>query len=87
MSRLVGKDCNFCEHWSRYHRNQPGDFSGVEIYSLDQADDPGPREDGYPLLRKLEDRWMVDMGSLGTLDPLQGFNKKDNATAKAFKLI
>ena len=84
MSRLVGKDFNFCEHWSRYHRNHPQDFSGVEIYFLDQVDDPGPREEGYPQLRKLEDRWMVDMGSLGTLDPVQGCNKKDDAAAKAW---
>jgi hypothetical protein len=84
MSRLVGKDCTFSEHWSRYHRNHPQDFSGVEIYFLDQFDDPDPREEGYPHLRKLEDRWMVDMGSMGTLDQVQGCNKKDDAAAKAW---
>ena len=56
----------------------------MEIYFLDQVDDPGPREEGYPNLRKLEEWWMVDMGSLGTLDPLQGCNKKDDAAAKAW---
>ena len=84
MSKLVGKDCNFCEHWKRYHTDDPTDFSRVEIYFLDQVDDPGPKDDCYPLLRKLEDRWMVDMGSLGTLDPFQGCNKKDDAAAKAW---
>ena len=32
----------------------------------------------------LGNRWMVDMGSLGTLDPVQGCNKKDDAAAKAW---
>ena len=84
MCKLVGRDCNFCEHWTRYHADNPADFSGVEIYFLDQVDDPGAREDGYPHLRRIEDRWMVDMGSLGTLDPVQGCNKKDDAAAKAW---
>ena len=76
MCKLVGKDCNFCEHWTRYHADNPADFSGVEIYFLDQVDDSGARGDGYPHLRRIEDRWMVDMGSLGTLDPVQGCNKE-----------
>lgn len=84
MTRLVGKDCNFCEHWSRYHRDNPTDFSGVEIYLLDKVEDAGRKEDGYPNLRKLEDKWMVNMGSLGTIDPIQGCNKKDDAAAKAW---
>merc|ERR1712208_49525 len=84
MTRLVGKDCNFCEHWSRYHRDNPTDFSGVEIYLLDKVEDAGRKEDGYPNLKKLEDKWMVNMGSLGTIDPIQGCNKKDDAAAKAW---
>ena len=76
MTRLTGKDCNFCEHWKRFHRDAPEDFSGVEIYFLDQVDDPGPREEGYPNLRKLEEWWMVDMGSLGTLDPYRDVTRK-----------
>ena len=64
--------------------NHPEDFPGVEIYFLGQVDDPGPREEGYPHLKKLEDKWMVDMGSLGTLNPLKGCNKKDDAAAKAW---
>ena len=49
------------------------------------SDDPGSRADGYPVLRHLEDQWMVQMGSLGTLDPYQGCNKKDDARADAWK--
>ena len=84
MTRLVGKCCNFCEHWSRHHRANPTDLSGVEIYFLDAVEDAGPKEDGYPILRRKEDRWMVDLGSLGSLDPTQGCNKKDDAAAKAW---
>ena len=84
MTRLVGKCCNFCEHWSRHHRANPRDLSGVEIYFVDSVKNPGSRDDGYPQLRKLEERWMVDLGSLATLDPLQGCNKRDDAAARAW---
>ena len=56
----------------------------MEIYLLDKVEDAGRKEDGYPNLRKLEDKWMVNMGSLGTIDPIQGCNKKDDAAAKAW---
>ena len=49
------------------------------------CDDPGSRTDGYSVLRHKEDQWMVQMGSLGTLDPYQGCNKKDDARADAWK--
>ena len=42
----------------------------------------GPKEEGYPILRNLEERWMVDLGSLGTLDQVQGCNIRDDAAAK-----
>ena len=67
MTRLVGKCCNFCEHWSQHHIDNPRDLSGVEIYFLDSVDNAGEKEDGYPNLRRLEERWMVDLGSLGVL--------------------
>ena len=38
---------------------------------------------GYPALRHLEEQWMVQMGSLGALDPVQGWNKRDDAKAGA----
>ena len=84
MTRLVGKCCHFCEHWSRYHRANPRDLSGIEIYFLDSVQYAGPKEEGYPILRNLEERWMVDLGSLGTLDPVQGCNIRDDAAAKAW---
>ena len=84
MTRLVGKCCNFCEHWSRYHTDNPRDLSGVEIYFLDSVENAGEREDGYPNLRRLEERLMVDRGSLGVLDPLQGCNKRDDTAARAW---
>ena len=39
----------------------------------------------YPFLRKLEEKWMVNMGSLASLDPKQGWNKRDDAKAKAWR--
>ena len=62
----------------------PRDLSGVEIYFVDSVENPGSREDGYPHLRRLEERWMVDLGSLATLDPLQGCNRRDDAAARAW---
>ena len=85
MTRLVGKCCNFCEHWSRHHSANPSDLSGIEIYFLDSEENPGSKEDDYPKLRKLEERWMVDMGALASLDPVQGTNIRDDAAARAWR--
>jgi hypothetical protein len=51
---------------------------------LDSVENAGEREDGYPNLRRLEGRQMVDLGSFGVLDPLQGCNKRDDAAARAW---
>ena len=83
MSRGVGKDCGVCEHWATFHRNQLQDFSKLQIYFLDSCEDPGRREDDYPNLKRLEERWMVTLGSLATLDPVAGMNKRDDAKAGA----
>ena len=83
MSRGLGKDCGFCEHWARHHKNDLTDMSSIKIYFLDHCEDPGRKEDDYPNLKKLEERWMVSLGSLGNLDPVQGCNKRDDARAKA----
>ena len=82
----AGKGRNYCEQWSRHHRHRhsPRDPSFIEIYFLDSVENPGSKEDGYPQLMKLEERWMVDLGSLATLDPLKGSNKRDDAAAKAW---
>ena len=83
MTRGVGKDCGFCEHWARYHRNQLQDLSMLQVYFLDTCEDPGRREDDYPNLKRLEERWMVTLGSLGSMDPAQGCNTRDDAKVGA----
>ncbi len=83
MTRGVGKDCGFCEHWARHHRNQLQDLSMLQVYFLDSVADPGRKQDDYPHLKRLEEKWMVTLGSLGTMDPAQGCNKRDDAKAGA----
>ena len=55
----------------------------ISIYFLDSCEDPGRKEDDFPHLKKLEERWMVTMGSLASLDPAAGMNKRDDAKAGA----
>ena len=50
----------------------------LKIYFLDSCENPGRRED--PNLKRLEERWMV---TLGSLDPVAGMNKRDDARAGA----
>ena len=85
MLKGDGTDCHFCEHWAIYHKNDLQDLSGIQIYFLDSCEDPGPAEEDYPLLRKLEEKWMVNMGSLASLDPNQGCNKRNEAKAKSWR--
>ena len=47
------------------------------IYLL--YEDSGRIGDDYPNLKKLEERWMISLGSLGNLDSVQGGNKRDDA--------
>ena len=58
------------------------DFSSVKIYFLDTCDNPGDLANDYAGLRKVEEKWMVNMGSLCTMDHQQGVNKKDDAKAR-----
>ena len=83
MTRGTGKCCGFCAHWKLHHSHNYQDISKVQIYFLDSCEEPGSKEDGYPALRHLEEQWMVQMGSLGALDPVQGWNKRDDAKAGA----
>ena len=83
LIRGRGKDCGFCENWKVHHNQDYSDLSHVKIHFLDSCVDPGSAADFYPLLRNLEEKWMIQMGSLGALDPVQGCNKKDDAKAKA----
>ena len=85
MIKGVGKCCGFCAHWKTHHKNNYSDLSHLKIYFLDSCENPGSKEEGYPVLRHLEDQWMVQMGSLGAIDPHQGCNKKDDAKADAWK--
>ena len=78
-----GTDCNFCAHWKQYHSADYSDLSSIKIYFLDTCDNPVTHEDDYAGLKKLEEKWMVTMGSLTALDVTQGCNKKDDAKAKA----
>ena len=55
-------------------KNNSGDF--VQGPSRQNRDD-------FPLLKQLEEQWMVSLGSLGSLDPVQGCNRRDEAKAKA----
>ena len=57
----------------------------MKIYFLDSCEDPGPAEEDYPSLIKLEEKWMITLGSLAALDPLQGCNKRDDAKANAWR--
>ena len=52
MSRGLGKDCGFCEHWARHHKNDLTDMSSIKIYFLEHCEDPGRKEDDYPNLKK-----------------------------------
>ena len=83
LTRGTGKCCGFCAHWKVHHSADYKDISKVQIYLLDFCEDPGSKEEDYPALRHLEEQWMVQLGSLGTLDPVQGLNKRDDAKAGA----
>ena len=58
-------------------KNDFTDMSSIKIYLLDE--DSGRNGDDYPNLEKLEERWMISLGSLGNLDSVQGGNKRDDA--------
>ena len=83
LIRGTGKDCGFCEHWALHHKANLQDISKIQIYFLDFCENPGSKDDDYPFLKQLEEKWMVSLGSLGTLDPVQGCNRRDDAKAKA----
>ena len=78
MEQGLGIDCNFCAHWKQFHGPDYTDLSSVKIYFLDTCDNPGTFEDDYAGLKKLEERWMVNMCSLTAMDVHQRCNKKDD---------
>ena len=83
MENLRGEDCGFCKHWRRFHRNDT-DLCNVEITFLDDITDPGPRAEHYPHLKKLEARWMTDLGTLCSINPRSGLNFKDEAKSQGW---
>ena len=38
----------------QYHKDSPDDLSSLRITFLDLTDDPGPREEDFPNLKRLE---------------------------------
>ena len=79
MVKAKGEDCGFCKHWARDHADNPQDLSCVKIVFVDQINDPGAREDDFPNLKKLEGKWMANLGCLVSMDREHGLNIKDDA--------
>ena len=82
MVKLKGEDCGFCRHWSQEHREDPMDLSSLNIVFLDQVNDPGPRDEDFPMLKKLEGKWMANLGCLFSMDRHHGVNIRDDAKPK-----
>ena len=82
MMNGKGEDCGFCKHWTKEHSTSLQDLSPIKITFLDQTDDPGAREDDYPHLKRLEGRWMADLGCLVSMDRVHGLNIRDDAKPK-----
>jgi hypothetical protein len=64
------------------HSNSNHDLSSIKIIFLDQIDDPGAREDDFPNLKRLEGKWMANLGFLVSMDRVHGLNIRDDAKPK-----
>ena len=53
-----------------------------QIVFLDQVDDPGPKEEDFPFLKKIEGKWMANLGCLTSMDRNHGLNVRDDARPK-----
>ena len=82
MMNGKGEDCGFCKHWQKEHSTSPQDLSAIKITFLDQIDDPGSREDDFPNLKRLEGKWMANLGCLASMDRIHGLNVRDDAKPK-----
>ena len=82
MTNCKDEDCGFCKHWAKDHRNAPQDLTCINIIFLDQVDNPGPREEDFPNLKKLEGKWMANLGCLVSMDREHGLNVRDDAKPK-----
>ena len=63
-------------HWEVYQKDNLQDLACVKIYFLDSCEDPGPAEEDYPSLIKLEEKWMITLGSLAALESLSMMYQK-----------
>ena len=82
MVKGKGEDCGFCRHWAQDHKDNPEDLSALRILFLDQVNDPGPKEEDYPKLKRLEGKWMANLGCLHSMDREHGANIRDDAKPK-----
>ena len=64
MVKAKGEDCGFCKHWAQYHKDSSDDLTCLKIVFLDQIDDPGPKEEDFPHLKKIEGTWMANLGQI-----------------------
>ena len=83
MEIIGGEDCVFCKHWRRLHSNKT-DLTKVVIILLESISDPGPKEEHYPHLKKLEDGWKMNFGTLFTNNPKSGLNFRDEAKSQGW---
>ena len=82
MVKGKGEDCGFCRHWARDHNGSPNDLSCLRVLLLDQVNYPGLREEDYPKLKRLEGRWMANLGCLHSMDREHGTSIRDDARPK-----
>ena len=85
MVNCRNEDCGFCKHWAKEHRDSPQDLSPIRIIYLDKINDPGAREDDYPNLKRLEGRWMANLGCFASKDREHGLNVRDDAKPKQLR--
>ena len=82
MVKGKGEDCGFCRHWAQEHKGAPDDLSCLRVLLLDQVNDPGPKEEDFPNLKRLEGKWMANLGCLYSMDREHGTNIRDDAKPK-----
>ena len=82
MVKGKGEDCGFCRHWAREHKGALDDLSCLRVLLLDQVNDPGPKEEDFPNLKRLEGKWMANLGCLYSMDREHGTNIRDDAKPK-----
>ena len=85
MTNCKAEDCGFCKHWAKDHKDAPQDLSCIKIVFLDQIDNPGPREEDFPNFKKLEGRWMANLGCLVSMDLIFVMMQNPNSNGKTDK--